>query len=287
MSEKIKSQLYNGEIGIEFNPDSHIYMVNDGGKPWRPKSVTGIIGIKDKSGALVPWALEEGAKHLIQCLEKGVKIDEEQIIKAVFASEVSKTKAADLGTAIHDWIEKYIRFKTKQKGYSSLPGMPEDKNVLMGINSFLAWEAAHKVKYLWAEKVLYSKKYGYIGKGDFAAVVDGLTCLCDNKTSNGLYNSVRMQTAAYVKADEEETKLKYDGRWAIRVAKETESEYLKRMEIKNRIKRILGKKESEIKPYEPFQAVFLDDKASMLKDDFQAFLNCMDLGEWDRNNYTL
>jgi hypothetical protein len=275
----------NGKCLVKFmgptedKPNRHIYYVNGE----RAKSVTGIIGIKDKSGALVPWALEEAAKSLITHLEAG-EISAEHIIKAVFASEEAKNKAADLGTAVHDWVEKYIKFKLKE---GKMPEMPKDKNIMTGVNSFLEWEAGHKVKYLWAEKLLYSKKYGYIGKGDFAAIVDGERCLCDLKSGNGLYNSVRMQCAAYQKADEEETKEKYDGRWAIRIAKETEQEYYDRMAIKNKIKTFLGKKEKEVSEYQIFEAKFLDIKGDECDKDFKAFINCLELGEWDSENYSV
>lgn len=277
MAEFTEFELYKGKAKGKFFPVSHQYWVNG----TRPKSVTGIIGIKDKSVALIPWALEEGAKHLLECLEKGIKINEEQIIRSVFASDQAKEKAATLGTVIHDWIERYIRFKLKQPGYKTMPEMPENKAEIVGVNSFLEWESQHKVKFVWTEKILYSMKYGYIGKADFAAYIDGELSLCDNKTSNGLYNSVGMQTAAYMMADQEESKAKYVGRWAIRVAKETEAEYYARMELKNKIKKILGKPEKEIKPYQIFEAKFLDAKGTEAKRDFKAFINCLELGQWD------
>lgn len=281
MTEKtppIISTLYNGKVEVTLFPDSHIYYVKINGEKWRPKSVTGVTGIKDKSQALVPWALEEAAKHLIACLEKGKKIDEEQIIQAVFASQEYTERAADLGTKIHDWIEQYIKSKISKK--NPAPEMPEDDAVVIGVNSFLAWEENHKVKFLWAEKLIYSKKHDYIGKADFAAIVDGKRCLCDNKTGNGLYDGVLTQTAAYLKADEEESGEKYDGRWAIRISKETEKEYIARIGIKNKIKSILGKKETELYPYQVFQAVYLDDEKENLKEDFDAYLAEKVVSDW-------
>jgi hypothetical protein len=276
----IETTLYNGKIKVKFFPDSHQYWVDDGKDKWRPKSVTGICGIKDKSQALVPWALEEAAKHLIGCLEQKKKIDEEQIIKAVFSSQEYTEKAADLGTEVHDYCEKYIKNKISKK--NPAPGIPEDENVLVGVNSFLAWESAHKVKFLWSEKLVYSKKHDYIGKADFAAIVDGKTCLCDIKTGNGLYEGVLTQTSAYLKADEEETgKIDgYDGRWAIRISKETEKEYHQRMAVKNKIKAILGKKEKEVEPYQIFQAVYLDEEKINLDEDFKTFLSEKVVSDW-------
>ena len=276
----IVSKLYNGKIEAKFmgpteeKPNRHIYTMNGD----RKRSVTGIQGLKDKSGALVPWSQEQTAMKLIDFLEKGTKIGVEEVVKAAFASDEAKTKAADLGTAIHDWIELYINYKLKK---GKMPEMPEDKNVVKGITSFMDWESDNKVKFLWSEKVLYSRKYDYMGKADFAAMVNDEKCICDIKTGNGLYKEVRLQLAAYRQADEEETKEKYEGRWAIQISKETEQEYLTRMALKNKIKKILGKKESEVYPYQVFNAKFLDLNKNDYKDDLEAFVDLCGVHSWD------
>lgn len=274
-TESIPFTLYCGEVQGKFFPDSHIYTID--GK--RPPSVTGIIGIMDKSRALVPWALEEATKSLLPRL--GKKLTEAELVKAVFSSQEKKDKAADIGTAIHEWCENYI---LSEMGRGDVPEMPKDKAVQIGAEAFMAWHDEHKVKFLSSERVVYSRKHNYIGTLDIEAKVDGKLCLIDLKSSNGLYNSVRMQTAAYVKADEEESGKSYDGRWAIRLAKETEEEYLERMEVKNQIKQFLGKKPSVVKPYQVFEAKFLDEEIGDLERDFQAFLACQKLTKW--NNET-
>lgn len=273
MSEPITFSLYNGKVEGKFFPESHIYTV--GGK--RPPSVTGILGIMDKSRALVPWALEEAAKSLLPKL--GKKLTEEELVKAVFASEEKKNKAADIGTAIHEFCEKYI---LADMGKGEIPELPKDKAIQIGAEAFMAWHDEHKVKFLSSERVVYSKKHHYIGTLDIEAKVDGKLCLIDLKSSNGLYNSVRMQTAAYLKADEEESGKTYQGRWAIRLAKETEDEYLERMELKNQIKIFLGKKPSEVKPYQVFEDRFLDHEIMDIERDFAAFLACQKLTDWNR-----
>jgi hypothetical protein len=278
MSDFIEFTLYNGAVKGKFYPHTHAYYAN--GK--RKTGVTSICGIKDKSMALVPWALEEAAKHLFALNESGIGIDRAAIAQAVFASDEAKTKAADLGTAIHDWCERYIRNKLSEAGFETAPEMPDDPNVVTGVLSFLEWESSHNVVFQWAEKVVYSRKHDYIGKADFAAIVDGKTCLCDLKSGNGLYNGVLMQTAAYAKADEEESGTKYEGRWAIRLAKETEAEYIERMMIKNTIKELLGKSTREITPYQVFEAKFLDDDGDNMQRDFDGFLAAWTLLKWDR-----
>lgn len=280
---EIEFSLYKGRVRGKFlgptedKPNRHMYFVE--GK--RKTGVTTALNIKDKSAALVSWNREETVKHLLPLLEAGKKITEKDVVAALYASETTKKKAADFGTLIHDWIERYISHRLKVKGYEDMPEMPDDPNVLTGVTSFLEWESQHKVKFLWSEKVLFSLKYDYIGKGDFGAIVDGIKCLCDIKTGNGMYNSVRAQTAAYAMADFEESKLKYAGRWAIRVAKETEQEYQERMALKNKIRELLGKEPQPVEPYQVFEAKYLDNDKSAMKEDFEAFLAHWNLYRWD------
>lgn len=284
MSEKL-FELYGGKAKGKFlgptpeSPSRHMYYVN--GK--RKTGVTTICGIKDKSNALVSWSREETARHLLNLLERGEKITEKSVVAAAYASEDIKTRAADLGSKIHEWIEQFIKYNLHgiEPG-QEMPEMPEDANVLTGVNSFLEWVAAHDVKFLWSERLLYSLEHDYIGTGDFGAIVDGKTCLCDIKTGNGMYNTVRMQTAAYAKADEEECGAKYDGRWAIRIAKETKAEYLERMELKNKVKQILGGNVNNVEPYQVFEAKFLDEEEGSMKYDFDGFLHAWGLLLWDR-----
>lgn len=276
----IETKLYGGKVIAKFmgpteeKPNRHIYQMNGD----RKRSVTGIIGFKDKSGALVPWSQEESAKCLLQVLESGVVINEEQIVKGVFASDRAKEKAANLGTAVHDWCEAYINAKLKK---GKMPEMPNNNSVLNGVTSFLEWESQNQVKFLWSEKVLYSRKHDFMGKADFGAMVNGEKCICDLKTGNGLYKEVRLQLAAYRQADEEETKEKYDGRWAIQIAKEIEQEYHARIALKNKIKTFLGKKESKIYPYKVFNAKFLDLDKKSYKKDLECFTNLAGVQEWD------
>ena len=277
---EIVSKIYGGKVEIKFfgptedKPNRHIYTMNGE----RKRSTTGIIGLKDKSGALVPWSQEQTAKHLLELLETGTALNEENLVRAVFASDKEKESAANLGTEIHNWCELFIQSQLKK---GKTPPMPQDKNVIKGTTSFLEWVDSHKVKFLWSEKVLYSKKYDYMGKADFAAIVDGERCICDIKTGNGMYKEVRLQLAAYRQADEEETKQKYAGRWAIQIAKESEEAYQARMMLKNKIKKFLGKKESEVYPYKVFNDKFLDLNKGDYKKDLKGFLNLAGIQEWD------
>lgn len=270
MAEYQLSHLYKGKVEIKFFPGSHIYMVNGS----RKTGVTTFINIKDKSRPLVIWATELMRDYLLAA----EKITEEEIFKATVLHEVRKKEAADIGTKIHDWCEQYIKSFLDKK--VAMPKMPEEKAVQVGVNAFMDWVAEHKVKFISTERVVYSKKHDYIGKMDIEAKIGGKLYLIDLKSSNGLYNTVNMQTAAYLKADEEESGRKYHGRWAIRLAKETEEEYLAKMGVKQKNDLLKGREARQIEPYVVFEAKKLGTDVNA---DFEAFLACKTLYKWDKD----
>lgn len=284
------TELYGGKVQIKFYEKSHQYWVSVKGGPFkRVSGVTTIIGIKDKSTALGKWQQQVTCDFLLDLIAKGVKIDEATAIESVVQHELQRDNAADIGKEIHGWIEHHIRHKLKQKGFEGLPPMPNFPEAITGINAFFAWEKEHKVKFLSTEKVVYSLKHGYIGTMDFTAMIDGELCAGDFKSSSGLYNGIRMQTAAYGRADEEEQGKKlYKGRWGVRLNKYTEAEHIKREErkavIRNHINRIQGKEEKEypIKPYEIFEAYYLDAEKTHMDRDFDAFVHAKALFNWDK-----
>lgn len=286
----IESTLYGGKVKVRFYPLSHIYYVDrgDGEGFKRRTGVTTLIGIKDKSKPLGIWQQQIVADFLLGKLEKKQIINEDVVVEAILLAETLKDEAADIGTEIHDWCEKYIRHKLKQKGFEKLPEMPKFPEAITGINAFFEFEKTHKIKWISTERPVYSLKYDYIGTMDLEAVIDNKYCNGDFKSSNGLYNQIRMQTEAYARADEEEFgKKKYEGRWAIRFSKYTEAEYYKRENrkkfIKKAICRISGKeyKDYPIKPYQIFEAQFLDYNKTYRDRDFKAFINCKELFSWN------
>lgn len=265
----IEFELYNGKIKGKFFEKSHQYWVN--GK--RKTGVTTFISSKDKSKGLVSWAVDLMRDYLIDILDNGGKICEDDIAVGSGLHNERKTEAANIGTEVHNWIEDYIKGKK--------PDMPKTKEVQNGVNAFLDWVDSNKVKFISAERVVYSKKHDYIGKMDIEAKVNKKHCLIDIKTSNDLRNDYLMQTAAYVKADEEESGVEYDGRWLLRVTKETEKEYYKRLETKNELRLRFGKNPIDIPEYQVFEALFLDSHEESMDEDFKAFLSAKNLYQWN------
>ncbi len=268
----ITEKLYDGKIEVVFdsgeNGEKHDYRIE--GK--RKTGVTTFIGIIDKSMMLIPWAVGMALDYVRDNMDV-LKLDPTEVYsRAQEAHNAEKEKAGDLGTAIMAWIENYI------KGLE--PEMPTNENVLQGVLSFLQWKDEHKVKFLSTERLVYSKKHDYVGKMDLEIEIDGKRYCADIKSGNGLYPEVMLQLAGYMMADVEESKRKYEGRWAIRVSKETEEEYMARMEKKNASKIARGMKATEIQPYQVFEAVYLDKDPKQLKKDFKAFINFMEGYRW-------
>lgn len=285
------TELYGGKVIVKFYENSHQYWVStDGGKEFKRKTgVTTYIGIKDKSMPLGMWQQQITADFLLEKIAKGMVITEDLALEACIQNDVLREEAADIGKEIHAWCEHYIKHKMKKKGYEKLLPIPDFPEATSGVNSFLSWIDANKVKFHSTERPVYSKKHDYIGTMDFEATINGIYCMGDFKSSNGLYNAVRMQTAAYAKADEEERKGdKYEGRWAIRLSKYTEQEYIKRelrkKELKKAIARIknIDYKDYTIKPYQVFEAQFLDNEKGLISRDFDAFMLCKQLTEWNK-----
>lgn len=282
-------ELYKGRVKVKFYPRSHQYWVSvDDGAFKRRTGVTTIIGIKDKSIPLQSWQQTITFGFLLKALKENKVFDLDLIAEAVLQCNVLKDEAANIGKEIHSWCETYIRHKLKEPGYHNLPEIPEFPEAVQGANAFLQWEKEHKVKFVSTEKIVYSLEDNYIGIEDVTFVADGLFCDGDFKSSNGLYNGVRMQTAAYAKARMEEGGKKTQGRWAIRLSKYSEEQHIKREEEKKELKRLLCKftgriyKDYPIKPYQVFEAKFLDDNKSYYKRDIDAFFNFKKGFDWNK-----
>ena len=211
-------ELYKGKVRIEFFERYHQYfLVKKNGEREKIKSVTSATSVIDKSAALMGWAVKLGRIFLTEKLESGEIITLEMVNEAAKLHVVRKKEAADLGTAVHDWAEHYIKAKLARK---SKPALPEDARILNGVIAFLKWEKEHKVKFVASELMVYSKKHNYVGLMDAKAIIDGKLACVDFKTSNGIYDEFRFQVAAYREADSEESKKKYGSTWIIRFGKD-------------------------------------------------------------------
>jgi hypothetical protein len=211
-----KYKLYNGEITLEFNETTHTYTVDDK----IIYGVTSIVGVLDKP-ALIYWAVGKAIDFLKQVLTPGLVIDEVNLPAMLEGAKTAHRKhlkdASDIGTAVHDYLERYL---TAGINKEKLPPMPVNQNIKAGIKAVLEWAKENNVRFLASERKIYSKKYGYAGTLDALAEVNGKLAIVDFKTSNGIYEDYFLQTAAYARAVEEEDGKKIEECWILRIPKD-------------------------------------------------------------------
>lgn len=211
---KTEINLYNGKVKIFFEERDwsgkkiHIYTDARGEKII---SVTKITGKIDKSDALIVWATRLMGKYLSDNYV-GKTLTQDAVELSLKKWREAKEEAADIGTAIHEWIRMKIRGEE--------PLIPEDEKVRNGVIAFLKWTGEKKIKWLESEKMVYSRKHNYVGTLDAIAKIGGKTFLVDYKSSKGLYPEFYLQTAGYQLAYQEEHGKTIDGRVLIHLGKE-------------------------------------------------------------------
>jgi hypothetical protein len=232
------TELYGGEVILEFNPGNHQYRVIIRGRKYKPLAVTRICSIVDKP-ALIYWAIDNTLDVVKAAIGSGAEYSETYLTEVYRAARKSsqgiKKLAADEGKEIHQAIEGILR------GGESLTGQcPQADGVV-------EWLRRNGYVVVEVERRVYSRRHRYSGTLDAIAETDEGLWLLDWKTGKHIYAEHRLQTAAYVKAWEEET-----GR-----------------PIKGRI--ILHTRDEQIRPYVvPVEA---------LKGDWSAFLGAKRLFE--------
>lgn len=200
-------QILFGEE-LEFDEKKHHYT-------WGGKPVPGVTSILQCIGkpALVPWAAGCASDHWLQEIKSG-NTDYQAIYKAAKSAHRKKAgDAAEIGKNVHEYAEAH--FKNQ-----SLPELLTDQ-AKRSVEAFHKWLDAHDVKIKASERRVFSKEYYFAGTCDFIAEVDGVLAVGDIKTSSGIYPEMRMQTAAYQKALEEEKSMKFQTRWIVRFDKKT------------------------------------------------------------------
>lgn len=211
-SAKTTYSLYNGQVQMTFNTNGHRYQIGD----TECVGVTTILSTLAKP-ALIPWAVKMTTDYIATQLKAGKAYDELQIQsilkEAKLAHRKKKEDAGDLGSLIHNWIERYIK--------GEKPEMPTNEKMQKAILSFLKWTKDEKVKFLKSEQPVYSRKYNFAGTCDFTCEIDGKKYVGDVKTSNAIYNEYMLQVAAYRYCLQEEFEGQdYDGMIIVRVPKD-------------------------------------------------------------------
>lgn len=247
MANKETVKLYNGEVELVFYPDSHRYKL-EGEKGWLI-SVTSITSLIDKSRILIKWAIGLSGAYVRKFIEttEANSYSKEEVLalveEALKQHDIKRDEAASIGEETHRFaqiisealrdnkpineIEELNNFnKLIEDANSDNTTMSdEDKDrvnkIANGISAFVNWLSEHKIEFVDAEKLLYSKKHKYAGITDAIVKYKGKLYLIDYKTSKGIYSEMEYQVGGYCIAYEEETGKKLDGQAIVKFDKET------------------------------------------------------------------
>lgn len=193
---------------LVFDEKKHAYMFDGNFVP----GVTTILNVMGKP-ALVPWAAGMASDHWLEAV-KSNRTDYDAIYKEAKAAHRKKSKeAANIGSNVHAYAEAYFK-------KLPLPELKTDQ-AKMGVEAFHKWADSHTIKILAVERRVFSQKHYYAGTCDFVAEIDGVLGVGDIKTSSGIYPEMRLQTAAYQQALQEEKGMEFKCRWIIRFDKKT------------------------------------------------------------------
>ncbi len=144
----------------------------------RVPGVTTILGRFKESGGLIVWAYNRG--------KDGLELYD------------SRDKAAELGTTVHSMAEEYLNQKDP---YLLVDGILSDgdyHSVCSAFQAFKEWYESNKFELVEQETQLVSEVYQFGGTFDLVAkdYKDRL-CMIDFKTSDGVYQEMLAQLAAY------------------------------------------------------------------------------------------
>ena len=147
--------------------------------------------------------------RLIENYLKSLPIIERDDISIEYSLTLStqyKQKGADIVSVIHEMIDLHI--KNTPFDIAEMVGVLEEADQTKAKNGYLAflkWERETNPEWIHNEKMVYSRKYGYVGTFDAIARINGKIYLVDFKSASGFYEmDHRLQTSAYAMAYMEE-----------------------------------------------------------------------------------
>ena len=154
-------------------------------------SVTTILKVIHKK-ELDNWAARMAADYAVKNWDElsgcGDAMRRDQIKSA---PEVYTTQKADLGTAVHEVADRWMK------------GIPseETKETSSYISQFIRFLAEFKPRFTGTEATVWSRRDEYAGTADIFAVIDGENWLIDIKTGKGIYPETGLQLAALANAE--------------------------------------------------------------------------------------
>lgn len=167
---------------------------------------TGILGVLDKSDALMAWAATNTAEAAIELASKRVAnaytaldvllevVGPEGVAKALTSrSGWKRDTAARMGSAIHGWADKLLTVGLTAEDMASM-----EPSTLKRVQVYAAWWEASGWRLRLSEAMVVYPSCGYGGTFDLLAYdEDGKTVLADLKTGSNVYREAILQLAGY------------------------------------------------------------------------------------------
>ena len=177
-------------------------------------SVTEIISdCTDSSGPLTQWAANMCKEWILENAFRNFSIKEpdnilsytvnnEQLDEMRFNFRKVSQKALDIGSEVHQLIERYLKGKIQGRTTSSyvIAGSIQNEQAQNAFIAFSKWEEDNNLKPIALEQTVYGEVDGYEWGGtmDIECYLDGVKTLIDVKTSADFYwDSMGPQIAAY------------------------------------------------------------------------------------------
>jgi hypothetical protein len=168
-------------------------------------SVTTVLGIIDKSGPLMGWAVKEERRAfeatLLEVLSHDGARDPLYVrgkmadaVKGVKAAEKVRQDAILIDTAAHALIEWHTRRLLGEK-VGPEPMVPDP--AAWAVEAWKDWARAVDFTPLSAERTVHCPQCGYAGTFDWVARVAGVVTLGDYKTCRAIYPESFLQNVAY------------------------------------------------------------------------------------------
>ena len=209
--EEIQVSLYNGDVEIGYNDHQHTYRLK--GEKSYLLSATAVTNSISKIH-LREWYANMAGAYIREHMEPGKAYTPLGVVslatEAQGAARSYMRGRGDLGTTVHRWIQHYILYELKKE--KSLPLDPKDERAAKAIAGFLRWVRRETPKWLWAERVCYSRANKHVGTCDAGAYIPKTSkdTTLDWKSGKRIYPESCLQVTSYAKACGEEDGKNYD-----------------------------------------------------------------------------
>jgi hypothetical protein len=191
-------------FSIEYRDASHRYWIVRGQERFPAVSVTSVLKVIDKP-QLVGWAEKIGCEAALRLERAGsltypdggyVPIpDAIRIVRETKqGADALKQRGGDRGNALHEALRVYCELGTVPK---LTDFDPEVRGYVQGL---CGWLLDAKPEPTLVETIVGCPEYGYAGRFDLLAVINGRSVLVDLKTSAKPYPEQHLQLAAYLRA---------------------------------------------------------------------------------------